>query len=85
MRLPIPRTAVPSKPRGRQGERQNDRALIATLIYAGLRIGEATALRWRDIDLANGRISVSDSKTQAGIRLVTSCRPCATRTTPASA
>jgi hypothetical protein len=29
-----------------------------------------TALRWRDIDLANGRISVGDSKTEAGIRLV---------------
>ena len=39
------------------------RALIATLVYAGLRIGEATALRWRDIDLANGRISVKDAKT----------------------
>ncbi len=46
------------------------RALIATLVYAGLRIGEATALRWRDIDLANGRISVGDSKTAAGIREV---------------
>ncbi len=45
-------------------------ALIATLVYAGLRIGEATALRWRDIDLANGRISVGDAKTEAGIRLV---------------
>jgi integrase len=46
------------------------RALIATLVYAGLRIGEATALRWRDVDLANGRISVGDAKTEAGIRLV---------------
>jgi integrase len=27
-------------------------------------------LRWRDIDLANGRISVGDSKTEAGVRLV---------------
>ncbi len=46
------------------------RALIATLVYAGLRIGEATALSWRDIDLANGRISVRDAKTEAGVRLV---------------
>jgi integrase len=46
------------------------RALIATLVYAGLRIGEATALTWRDIDLANGRISVRDAKTAAGVRLV---------------
>jgi integrase len=46
------------------------RALIATLIYARLRIGEATALTWGDIDLANGRISVRDSETEAGVRLV---------------
>ena len=46
------------------------RALFATLVYAGLRIGEATALRWHDIDVANGRISVRDAKTEAGIRLV---------------
>ena len=42
------------------------RALIATLVYAGLRIGEATALSWADIDLANGRINVRDAKTEAG-------------------
>jgi integrase len=46
------------------------RALIATLVFAGLRIGEATALRWRDIDLAQGRITVGASKTDAGIREV---------------
>ena len=46
------------------------RALIATLVYAGLRIGEATALTWADIDLANGRISIRDAKTEAGERLV---------------
>jgi integrase len=60
-------TELDAKPEARTAGR---RALIATLIYAGLRIGEATALRWRDIDLANGRISVGDSKTEAGIRLV---------------
>jgi len=46
------------------------RALIATLIYAGLRIGEATALTWADIDLANNRISVRDAKSAAGERPV---------------
>jgi integrase len=56
-----------AKPQARTAGR---RALIATLVYAGLRIGEATALCWRDIDLANGRISVGDAKTEAGIRLV---------------
>jgi integrase len=43
---------------------------MATLVFAGLRIGEATALRWKDLDLANGRILVVDSKTEAGVRLV---------------
>jgi integrase len=56
-----------AKPQARTAGR---RALIATLVYAGLRIGEATALRWRDVDLANGRISVGDAKTEAGIRVV---------------
>jgi integrase len=46
------------------------RALIATLVFAGLRIGEATALRWRDVDLARGRITVGASKTDAGVREV---------------
>jgi integrase len=53
-------TEIDAKPEARTARR---RAVIATLIYAGLRIGEATALRWRDIDPANGRISVGDSKT----------------------
>jgi integrase len=60
-------TELDAKPVARTAGR---RALIATLIYAGLRIGEATALRWRGINLADGRISVGDSKTDAGIRLV---------------
>ncbi len=46
------------------------RALIATLTFAGLRIGEALGLQWRDVDLAAGRVSVRASKTDAGIRLV---------------
>ena len=60
-------TELDAKPGARTAGR---RALIATLVYAGLRIAEATALRWRDIDLANGRISVKYAKTDAGIRLV---------------
>jgi integrase len=60
-------TELDAKPEARTAGR---RALIATLIYAGLRISEATALTWQDIDLANGRISVGDAKTEAGIRLV---------------
>ena len=34
------------------------RPLLATLIFCGLRIGEALALRWSDVDLAAGRLRV---------------------------
>jgi integrase len=37
---------------------ERTRALLATAICAGLRIGELLALQWRDVDLANGRIVV---------------------------
>jgi integrase len=35
-----------------------------------LRIGEALALRWRDVDLSARRLRVTDSKTDAGVRQV---------------
>ena len=35
-----------------------DRALWGTLVYAGLRLGEAQALRWDNVDLARGPIRV---------------------------
>lgn len=44
------------------------RAIIATLIFAGPRADELCHLLWRDIDLANGRIHIGRSKTQAGLR-----------------
>jgi integrase len=46
------------------------RAILATLIFAGLRIGELRRLRWRDVDLASGWLHVSDAKTDAGRRRV---------------
>jgi integrase len=46
------------------------RAIIATLTFAGLRIGELCALRWRDVDLAAGWLTVGESKTDAGKRRV---------------
>lgn len=46
------------------------KAIVATLTFAGLRIGELTALRWRDVDLAAGWLTVGESKTGAGRRRV---------------
>jgi integrase len=50
--------------------RRQRRVLLATLIFAGLRIGEALSLRWEDIDLAAGTIRVREAKTFAGVRTV---------------
>ncbi len=46
------------------------RAMIAVLVFAGLRIGELCALRWRDVDLAGGWLAVGEAKTDAGRRKV---------------
>lgn len=50
--------------------RGHARPLLATLTFAGLRIGELLALRWSDVDLARGTIAVRASKTDAGVRCV---------------
>jgi integrase len=42
------------------------RPLIATLAGAGLRIGEACALTWGDVNIATGTLTVRRSKTDAG-------------------
>lgn len=42
------------------------RAMLATATCAGLRVGELLDLRWRDVDLAAGRLRVIQSKTDAG-------------------
>lgn len=46
------------------------RALVATLVFAGLRASEACDLLWRDVDLAAGRINVGRAKTSASYREV---------------
>jgi integrase len=51
----------------RRGQR---RALLATLVFAGLRIGEALDLRWRHVNLADGVLFVADAKTEAGVRKI---------------
>ncbi len=44
------------------------RTLLATLVFGGLRIGELLELRWRDVDLAAGRLRIGRAKTAAGQR-----------------
>jgi integrase len=44
--------------------------MLSTLVLAGLRIGELLELRWRDVDLTAGRVTVRRSKTDAGVRQV---------------
>ncbi len=52
------------------GQRCFRRPLLATLTFAGLRIGEALALRWSAVDLERGTIVVREAKTDAGVRSV---------------
>ena len=52
------------------GRRPYRRPLLATLGYAGLRVGELVALTWRDVDLAGCTIRVRAAKTSAGVRTV---------------
>jgi integrase len=42
------------------------RPVLATMVGAGLRVGEACRLDWRDVSLAVGTITVQQSKTAAG-------------------
>ena len=42
------------------------RPIIATLAGAGLRVGEAVALNWRDVNLAAGTLMIGTAKTEAG-------------------
>ena len=46
------------------------RAMVATLVFAGLRIGELCDLLWGDVDLDAGWLYVRRSKTPAGVRQV---------------
>jgi integrase len=44
------------------------RANVATLVLGGPRAIEQTCALWRDVDLANGRMEIGRSKTEAGLR-----------------
>ena len=45
------------------------------MILAGLRVGELCALRWRSVDLARGRLTVEEAKTDAGTGRVIDVSP----------
>jgi integrase len=46
------------------------RALLAALVYGGLRIDEALSLRWRHVSLPARTMRVVNAKTDAGVRVV---------------
>jgi integrase len=49
-----------------EGADRRHRPILATLAGAGLRVGEALALNWRDVNLATGTIVLGVAKTDAG-------------------
>jgi integrase len=69
-------TAENTRPDGLRGEalveasEAYDAGKEATMILAGLRVGELTSLRWADVDLASGKLRIADAKTDAGQRVV---------------
>src|SRR5262249_57591421 len=70
----------------------DDRAIYATALYAGLRLGELQALQWDDIDLTTNLIHIKrgwdrqqgfiSPKSRAGTRRVRSPPPSAANSKP---
>jgi integrase len=58
------------------------RPVAAACVYAGLRVSEALGLRWRDIDLTAGTISVAGQLGAAGARLTTTKTSASAATVP---
>jgi integrase len=54
----------------RAGDLRHRKAMLSTLVFAGLRLGELLALRWEHVDLPGGRLRVGEAKTDAGTRWV---------------
>jgi integrase len=46
------------------------RAMFQTFVFSGMRLGDLVALRWRDVDLADGWLYVGHAKTDAGVRRI---------------
>jgi integrase len=53
-----------------QGRHVQRRAIVATLLFSGLRIGELCQLTRGDVDLEGGWLHVRRSKTPAGVRQI---------------
>jgi integrase len=51
-----------------KGATKQDTAVYAVAAFAGLRMGEIRALRWRDVDFANGTLHVRASYTHNRLR-----------------
>lgn len=54
--------ALLSQPNPRYPTGERNRALLRLMLDTGLRLSEATALRWRDIDLTTGKLMVRQGK-----------------------
>ena len=54
--------------------RKEYRALDAPAFFAGLRLGELRALRWRDVDLGSGRLHVERAMDGTGVTITPKSR-----------
>jgi site-specific recombinase XerD len=54
--------AIADPPRTHRHTWQRNRRAVLLMLYAGLRLGEVAALRWRDVDLARGVLLVRHAK-----------------------
>jgi integrase len=51
--------------------------MVRLLAYSGARLKEATALRWRDVDVAHNRMTVAGTKSESSDRIIPIFRPLA--------
>lgn len=42
-------------------EKENKRMLLLTILYSGMRVGEVIALKWKNVDLDKGTITICES------------------------